>query len=260
MGSLRVKDGAIMWESFVFVTGLLIGSFLNVCIYRLPRGESIVSPGSHCPTCHQRLKPWELIPLLSYFFNHRVCRYCGEKISFQYPVIEFLTGVVYLLIYWRFGLSPRSFLLAIFSSALIVIALIDARHRQIPDLITLPGLVIGLLGALFFQQTTFLDALLGVTVGGGLFFLIAVISRGGMGGGDIKLIAFVGSFLGLSGTLLTIFLGSLFGSLFGIYLIIFQRAHRKTMIAYGPFLAMAAFLTALYADELVKQYLHWVLR
>lgn len=246
--------------SLVFIIGLFIGSFLNLCICRLPKGQSVVRPRSHCPLCNQRLQPWELIPVISYLFNRRVCRYCGGKISLQYPLVELLTGLVYLLIYKEFGFSSLGYLAAIFSSALIVIALIDVEHRLIPDLITLPGLVIGLLGVLIVGQITLLDAILGVIVGGALFFLIALLSRGGLGGGDIKMIAFVGAFLGLSGTLLTIFFGSLLGSLVGIYLLVFRQAHRKTAIPYGPFLALAAFLTALYGDELVYYYMQLFLR
>ncbi len=249
-----------MIGTIVFIMGLFFGSFLNVCIYRIPRNQSIIFPPSRCPHCQKRLLPWDLIPILSFVLSGGHCRYCKSKISFQYPLVELLTGFVYLLVYQEFGLTTQGFLFFIFSSGLIVIGGIDAKHRLIPDGINLSGIVIGLGSALFLPQITFMDALLGAVIGSGLFLLIAILTRGGMGGGDIKMMAFVGAFLGVKGVLLTIFVGSLFGSFYGLYLMLFKNAHRKTAIPYGPFLALGAFIIALYGDELLNIYFQMILR
>ncbi|AZR73572.1 peptidase A24 [Anoxybacter fermentans] len=250
----------MMIESFVFVMGTLIGSFLNVCICRLPKNESIITPPSHCPNCQKRLKAWDLIPILSYLIYRGQCRYCSSPISLQYPLIEGLTGLIYLLIYLKFGLNAQAYLSFFFASALIVVSGIDFKHRIIPDIISLPGMVIGILASIFSIQISLLDAVLGILVGGGLFLLIAIFSRGGMGGGDIKLMGFIGAFLGWKGALLTIFFGSLIGSVYGLYLMIFKKVDRKTAIPYGPFLSAGALLFTLYGDALIRFYFQWVLR
>ncbi len=220
---IKAEDDVKMIGSFVFIMGIIIGSFLNVCIYRLPRKESIVYPPSHCPNCQQRLRPLDLIPILSYVIYRGRCRYCKHAISLQYPFFELLTGLIYFLTYLEFGLNLEGYLMFLFNSALIVVTGIDAKHRIIPDLINLPGIVIGLIVAIFAIHTSFLNAILGMLVGGGLFFLIAVITRGGIGAGDVKLMAFIGAFLGIKETLLGIFLGSLIGSIYGVYLIFLKE-------------------------------------
>lgn len=245
---------------FIGFMGLFIGSFLNVCIYRIPRKESIVLPPSHCPHCSERLKAWDLIPVLSYLLCRGRCRYCGEKISPQYLLLEVITGLVYYLTYLQFGLTGEGYMMLAFVSALIVVTGIDARHRIIPDKINLPGIAIGFMLAIFQVHITFLNALAGFLVGGGLFLLILIITRGGMGAGDMKFMAFVGTFLGIRATLLTIFLGSLIGSFYGLYLVLIKKAGLKTAVPYGPFLAAGAFLAALYGEEIVRLYLQLVLR
>lgn len=248
-----------MIGSFVFMMGLLIGSFLNVCIYRLPRKESIVMPPSHCPVCNQRLKPWDLVPVFSYLIYRGRCRYCGVSISLQYPLVELITGLVFLLTYVEFGLNPEGYMMLLFAAALIVVTWIDAKHRIIPDRINLPGMVIGLVLAVFGVHVTFLDAVFGFLVGGGLFFLILILTRGGMGAGDMKFMAFTGTFLGFKMTLIAIFFGSLVGSLYGLGLILGKRAGLKTAVPYGPFLAFGAWVAALYGDEIVRVYLQWIM-
>ncbi|MCK4259803.1 MAG: prepilin peptidase [Halanaerobiales bacterium] len=245
--------------SFVIIMGVLIGSFLNVCIYRLPRNESIIFPPSHCPHCQKRLKPIDLIPILSYIFYRGRCCYCHNSISIQYPLFEGLTGLIYFLTYLKFGLTTEGYFMLLFNSALLVVTGIDARHRIIPDSINLPGIVIGLIAAIFTIHISFLNSILGILVGGGIFFLIALITRGGIGGGDIKLMGFIGAFLGVKATLLGIFFGSLIGSIYGVYLIFIRKAGLKTTVPYGPFLATGAFIAALYGDDLVRLYLNWVL-
>lgn len=249
-----------MIASLIFVMGTLIGSFLNVCIYRIPRKESIVTPPSHCPQCNQRLRPWDLIPLLSYVISRGRCRYCGVRISVQYPLVELATGIVYLLTYWKFGLSVEGLMMLGFVSVLIVVAGIDAKHRIIPDLINYPGIVVGVILAVFRVHISLTESVVGFLAGGGLFFLILILTRGGMGAGDMKFMAFVGTILGFRDTLLTVFFGSILGSFYGLGLILGKRAGLKTAVPYGPFLAIGGFIAALYGDELVRIYLDFVLR
>lgn len=249
-----------MIASFIFFMGTLIGSFLNVCIYRLPRKESIVAPPSHCPHCNERLKPWDLIPIVSYLVTQGRCRYCGVRISPQYPLIELATGFVYLLTFWRFGLSFEGLMMLLFASILVVVTGIDAKHRIIPDVINYPGMVVGVLLAVFQVHISLHDSIFGFLAGGGLFFLILILTRGGMGAGDMKFMAFIGTFLGLRDTLLTIFFGSIIGSVYGLLLMILKGAGLKTAVPYGPFLAMGAFIAALYGNDLVQLYINLALR
>jgi len=238
----------------VFAFGLLIGSFLNVCIYRIPKGKSIVSPPSCCPGCNSQIKPIHNIPVLSYLMLRGRCAYCGTKISAIYPAIELLNAVAYVMVAIRFGFDGKSVLIMALMSVFIVVTFIDLEHRIIPDGITLPGIVLGLLLGPLVLKIGFVDSLLGVIVGGGLFFLIAVASRGGMGGGDIKLIAMIGGFIGWKGVLLTIFLGSAFGSAVGIGLMIFKGMHRKTPIPFGPFLVAGAVAAIFWGGGILNWY------
>ena len=249
-----------MIGSFVCILGLFIGSFLNVCICRIPLKESIVLPPSHCPHCQTRLKPWDLIPLLSYLLCRGKCRYCGAKISIQYPLLEVLTGFLYLLTYWQFELTSEGYLMLLLVSALIVISGIDAKHRIIPDAITYPGMIIGFIAAIFSVHIQVTDAVFGFLAAGGFFFLIALLTRGGIGGGDIKLMAFVGTFLGLKYALLAIFFGSIIGSFYGLGLIALKKAGLKSAVPYGPFLAAGTFISALYGNEIIQWYITHLLR
>jgi leader peptidase (prepilin peptidase)/N-methyltransferase len=254
-----------MIYTIVLILGLIIGSFLNVCIYRLPRNLSIVKPASSCPNCGAKIKPWDNIPVLSYILLKGKCRGCGEKISIRYPLVEFLNGIFYLAAYVRFDFGWHLLFIFIFLSTLIVITFIDIDYQIIPDLITIPGIGIGLLAGTFFipdpfsidiASIGFKNSILGFLVGGGIFYLIAVVSRGGMGGGDIKMMAMIGAFLGWKSVLLTTFIGSLVGSFFGILLMIFKGIGRKTKIAFGPFLAIGAITTLFKGKEILYWYLN----
>ncbi len=252
-----------MIYAIVFAFGLIIGSFLNVCIYRMPRELSIVRPASRCPSCGNGLKPWDNIPVLSFVLLGGRCRYCKERISFRYPVVEFLNGLCYVLVFWRFGPVPSSLVFMIYFSTLIVITFIDLDFQIIPDVITLPGAVIALILGIFLVSDPFdrganlgmVQSLTGFFLGGGLFYAVAVLSRGGMGGGDIKMMAMVGALTGWKGVLLTTFLGSLTGSVIGIGLMLFKGKGRKTRIPFGPFLALGSAISVLWGQELLKLYL-----
>ncbi|MFQ5950422.1 MAG: prepilin peptidase, partial [Nitrospiria bacterium] len=199
-----------MWVAVVFILGLLIGSFVNVCIYRLPRGESIVFPPSHCPSCAKPVKPYDNIPILSFILLRGKCRSCGVPISWQYPLVELVHALGYTFILHQFGLSPQALVYALFFSSLVVVSFIDLSHQIVPDVITLPGMALGLIVASTILPLGPINSLVGLTLGGGLFYLVAVLSiaflkKEGLGGGDIKLIAMIGAFIGWKGMLLTIF-------------------------------------------------------
>jgi leader peptidase (prepilin peptidase) / N-methyltransferase len=233
------------------ILGLIIGSFLNVCIYRIPRNLSIVSPGSSCTSCREPIQPWDNIPVISYIILRGKCRNCGEKISLIYPAIELLNGLLYAAVFLKFGPGWHLPLFFLFVSAMIVITFIDLKFQIIPDTITLPGIVIGLGAAHFFimdpfsmnSTLGFFDSLTGILAGGVGFYIIAVLSKGGMGGGDIKMMAMVGAFTGWKGVFITTLVGSVTGSLIGIGLMIFTGAGRKTKVPFGPFLALGSLIT-----------------
>jgi leader peptidase (prepilin peptidase)/N-methyltransferase len=344
---------------FGFLFGLVVGSFCNVCIHRLPRRESIVMPPSHCPHCQALVRAVDNIPLISFLLLRRQCRNCGHRISWQYPVVEFLTGLLFLGVVWRFGVGLRPAIWAAFLAALIVVTFIDLEHMIVPDRITLPGIGIGLLAAWAWPPPELRSVAIGVLVGGGFFWAVGVAStfmlkkgrievnpdlrivamnqtaqallglgpdevmgrpcveafggesalfrvcqeavvegrthaqvevdlslrdgssvpvhlsstivrapdgavarttllleREGLGGGDIKLAAMIGAFLGWQGVLVTILLGTLIGSLVAIVLLATGRKARQHPIPFGPFLALGAVLVLFWGEEILAWYWH----
>ena len=246
-----------MFESLVvFVFGLVVGSFCNVVIYRLPQGESIISPGSRCPSCRTPIRPWDNIPLISYLLLRGRCRACKEPFSLRYPSVELVSGVLYVLLWFKLGFNMPFAVYAALTSTLLTVALIDYDHKIIPNTITLPGLVIGLGLSLWGLPITPLTSLLGILLGGVFFYLIALVSKGGMGGGDIKLIAMIGAFLGWQGAFFTILSGALLGSLVGVSLMVMGKKGRKDKVPFGPFLSVGAILFILWGDDLIHWYLN----
>lgn len=248
-----------------FLLGAIIGSFLNVCVWRVPRGESIVYPGSHCPNCHGAIRPRDNVPLVSYALLCGRCRACGGAISFRYPAVEALTGVMLVLLLYRFGLSPALGIYTAFVAALIVVSFIDLDQQIIPDVISLPGIVVGVVVSALGQGPPLLDSVLGVLVGGGILYAVAVgyrafTGREGMGGGDIKLLAMIGAFLGWRGVLVTLIIGSLTGAVVGTGLIVARRTESRIPIPFGPFLALGAVCALAFGDQLIEWYLHTALR
>lgn len=249
---------------FVFLLGSIVGSFMNVCIYRMPRKLSIVLPSSRCPSCNTPIKPWDNIPIVSYFFLGGRCRVCKSRISLIYPLVEFLNAVLYVLILWRFGFAWHTLLYFIFCSTLVVISFIDLEFQIIPDKITLPGIPVGIIIGSFLLPDPFMRynilglkaSLLGFVIGGGVYYALALVSRGGMGGGDIKMMAMVGAFMGWKAVLLISFIGSFIGSFFGIFLMVFKGKGRKTKIPFGPFLALGSLITLFYGEEIWYWFLH----
>jgi leader peptidase (prepilin peptidase)/N-methyltransferase len=265
----------------VLVFGLVVGSFLNVCIVRIPRGRSIATPPSHCPRCHTPIKFYDNIPVISFLLLRGKCRGCGEPISWRYPLVELMNGLFYVWIVSEFGVHGEALLLMALCSSLIVITFIDFDHQIIPDVISLPGMLIGLALAPFFMTaladplpfhldrllphtgpypTALLNSFIGLILGGGPLFAIGWIWEKlrhveAMGGGDVKLMGMVGSFLGWKGALLTIMLGALTGSVVGVLLIVLKRHKMEKVIPFGPFLALGAIMTTFYGQDIMSWYL-----
>lgn len=237
-----------------FLLGTIIGSFANVCIYRLPWRRSLIFPASHCPHCQQSIRPWHNIPILSYLLLGGRCAYCKINISWRYPLVELLCGLLYLFLYKQFGISIVGVVLTALATTLLIVTFIDLDHQIIPDVITVPGIVAGLFASLFLTPIGVFNALIGTFLGGGLFFLVAVLSRGGMGGGDIKLIAMIGAFLGWQAVLVTIFLSALLGAGVGLCLIILKKKGRKDPVPFGPFLAIGAIMAMVWGTDLIHLY------
>ncbi len=243
-----------------FVTGAVLGSFLNVCIRRVPAGESVVYPPSHCPGCGARIRSRDNVPHVSYALLRGRCRSCRAAISLRYPLVEALTGVVFVILLSRFGLSSAFVINAAFFAALIVVSFIDLDHQIIPDVISLPGIAIGLALSVCGQGPRLVDSLVGVLIGGGILYGVAVgyhalTGREGMGGGDIKLLAMIGAFLGWQGVLVTLIVGSFAGAAVGSALIVIQKTGARVPIPFGPFLALGAVCALLFGDQVIAWYL-----
>lgn len=239
--------------------GALIGSFLNVCIYRLPRGESIAWPGSHCPACGASIAWYDNVPVISYLRLLGRCANCRVPISLRYPLVEAANAGGYVLILAAFGMTWTAVLYGILFSALLVVTGTDLTHKIIPNVVTVPGIVLGLFGASTVLPVGPVNALLGVLVGGGILWTLAwaspyLFGKEGMGGGDIKLLAMIGAFLGWKPALLTIMIGSLAGSVIGISLIAFRFMKRDEYIPFGPFLVFGALVAMFFAQPLVDWY------
>lgn len=236
---------SLFLEIFFFTVGAAIGSFLNVLIHRLPEEASIIFPASHCPKCRHAIRLYDNIPLISYLFLKGRCRDCGEKISWRYPLVELITAVMALLLLWKFGPSLQFLSTFLFACALIVITFIDLDHQIIPDVISLPGIPIFFLAAVFIMHLSFRDAFLGFLIGGGILYGIAffyelITKREGMGGGDIKLLAMIGAFLGWQSLLFVMLVSSFAGALVGITVMIAKGRDMKYAVPFGPFLSLGA--------------------
>ena len=222
---------------FYFFFGLIIGSFLNVVIYRIPRGESIAFPPSHCPSCQHRLGVWDLIPVLSYVFLRGRCRYCRSWINPRYPLVELITGFLTLLWAAKFQSDLSAIMTLVFLYILLVIGFIDYERQIIPNLIVLPATILFLLYRLY--QGQLLDALIGGLLGGGFLLIIALLYPKGMGMGDVKLMTMAGALLGWEKVITAIFLGSFIGTVILLPFLCLNKITRKTALPFGPFLVFA---------------------
>jgi leader peptidase (prepilin peptidase)/N-methyltransferase len=254
---------------FIFVIGAIVGSFLNVCIARIPNGESVVQPPSHCPKCKKPIRFYDNIPIISYLILLGCCRHCGERISPRYLFVEVLMGTMAALLYYQLGLGLAFLAAFIFAAALIVVSFIDLDVRIVPDVISLPGIVVGLLFSIVAQFLivdaaevipTPVNAFIGILAGGGFLYAVAwiyerVTGVDGMGGGDIKLLAMIGAFLGWQSIPFTIFFASLAGSVVGLGVMLATGAGRRLALPFAPFLCFGAAIHLFFGRELVSLYL-----
>ena len=247
---------------FVFIMGSIVGSFLNVCIYRLPRCESIVYPPSHCPNCKKNIFWYDNIPILSFLILKGKCRSCKSKISIRYFLVELLTAALLLALFIGFGLTPKFFAYAIMSCGLIIATFVDFEIHEIPDQISLGGILAGLLISYLFpslfdeasRMHGFLASFIGALTGGGSIYLMGFLGemafkKEAMGGGDVKLMAMIGSFIGWKWILLTFFLAPIFGSIAGISL---KIKYGREIIPYGPYLSLAAIVAIFFGDNILR--------
>lgn len=243
---------------FSFLFGLILGSFLNVCIYRIPLYKSIINPPSSCPECGEKIRFYDNIPVISYILLLGKCRTCRKPVSLRYPAIELITALLSTALFMKYGLGPQYFLFFAFAASLVIISFIDLHHQIIPDIISLPGILLGLGISFFLNHVYWLDSLIGIVGGGGFLFLVAFIferrtGKEGMGGGDVKLLAMIGAWLGWQALPLIILISSLAGTVIGGGALMLTGKGYRVKIPFGPFLAISALISLLFGNELT----HW---
>ncbi|MCX5667770.1 MAG: prepilin peptidase [Candidatus Omnitrophica bacterium] len=251
-----------MYKLIAFISGSIVGSFLNVCVYRLPKGRSVIFPGSHCPNCTAAIHWYDNIPIFSYIFLGGKARCCKAKISLRYFIVEALTASAYLVLFIFFGMTPKFFAYAVMASGLIVATFVDFEIQEIPDEVSVGGLAVGLILSIAFpsilNETTrlngFLNSFLGALAGGGMIYAMGMLGelafkKEAMGGGDVKLLAMIGAFIGWKLTVLTFFLAPVFGSVVGVIL---KIRHGKDVIPYGPYLSLAAVCSIFFGERLLR--------
>ncbi len=258
MDLMPLMEHWIFWL-FIFILGSVVGSFLSVCIYRIPQRLSIVAPRSACPQCQATIAWYDNVPVWSFLWLRGRCRSCGARIPVRYPLIEVANGLGYLLIVWRFELTWTSVVYAGLVSVFLVVTWIDWDHQIIPDVITLPGIVAGVLCAGLVLPTGWVNSFLGILVGGGVLLVMAwaspfLFGKEGMGGGDIKFLAMVGAFLGWKAALLALMVASVFGAVIGVALLMAKVMEKGQYIPFGPYLAFGAFVALLWGPELWNWY------
>jgi len=252
----------VLLVSLVFMFGLCIGSFLNVCIYRLPSSISIINPSrSFCPQCNSAIKFYDNIPVFSYLWLKGRCRKCQASISLRYPLVELMTGILAVAILFMFGLTIEGIVYFVFISSLLIITFIDIDHKIIPDIITLPGIPAGFAASFVLPAMTFKSSLLGLLAGGGSLLMIAwtyslITRKEGMGGGDIKLLGMIGTIVGWKGVMFTIFIASLAGTLVGLIVMLQKGKNLKLAIPFGPFLSIGAMSYVFFGEKVLFWYFH----
>ena len=239
----------------IFFCGAIIGSFLNVCIYRIPMGLSVIHPPSRCPQCQTPIKWHHNIPVFSWLLLKGRCAYCGTGFSIRYPFVEALNGFLFALFFYRFGFHAVTLIVFLLVATLVVISFIDLDHQIIPDVISLPGIPAGFLCSFLVPWISWQDSLLGILFGGGSLLAIALIyelltKKEGMGFGDVKLLAMLGAFLGWPAVFPIIFIGSVAGSLVGIPLMFLHGADGKFALPFGPFLSLGALIYLFFVEQL----------
>jgi leader peptidase (prepilin peptidase)/N-methyltransferase len=252
-----------MTTLFAFLFGTIVGSFLNVCIYRLPKEESLIAPRSQCPACRAPIRARDNIPLLSFALLRGRCRDCGHPISWRYPVVEGLTGVLFATTVARFGVTLQAAFLLALLGGLVVATFIDLDHQIIPNAVTLPGIPLGLLAGFLVGEPPLLDRLIGALAGAGFLYLVlfyggVLYGQDAMGEGDLNLIALIGAFLGWRAVVVTILVGSVIGSAVGILLIVTKRLGRRQHMPFGPFLSLGAGVAMFWGEALIAGYLRFL--
>ncbi|TCK98377.1 leader peptidase (prepilin peptidase)/N-methyltransferase [Natranaerovirga hydrolytica] len=236
----------------IILLGMIIGSFLNVCIYRIPKKENFITKRSHCMHCNHLIKPYDLIPVISYVVLKGKCRFCKKSLSIQYPLVELLNGVAYYFIFTTYGYSYHTLLYSLLTSTLIIIGFIDWQHMIIPNGLNGLILIIGIIHlSLNTNQWVYYTS--GFFISSGILFLVAILSKGQMGGGDIKLMAVAGFILGWDKILLALFLGALIGSIISIILLVLKIGEKK--VPFGPYLGIGIFLSLIYGNEIMGWYI-----
>ncbi len=262
--------GSLFFYCIIGILGLSLGSFFNVCIYRLPRNLSIIRPASSCPHCRKKIKPWHNIPVISFLWLKGRCADCQKPIGLRYPFVEILSAIFFVFLVVHFDLfslswrNPLPIILVVFNFFLLLTFFIDLETFLIPDKITLPGIILGLASAFLPGELTPLQSLGGGLLGGGLLYLIGllgewILKKESMGGGDVKFLAMVGCFLGIKGVLLTLFLGSLVGTLVSLVGLSIGKIGWKGKISFGPFLALGTFFSEIWGDKIIEIYLRFSL-
>jgi len=264
----------MMAKILAFIFGSIAGSFLNVCIHRMPLGESVVWPGSRCPKCNRRIPAYDNIPFLSYLILGGKCRFCKQKIPLRYPIVELLTAIMFVLLFNRYRLTYEFFFYMVLLCGLIVATFVDIQHRIIPDEISIGGIIIGFilstikglsLAPLAFNSKAMFNSLSGIIIGAGIIYLTSFLfdliyfkllkrppiqgETESMGVGDVKLLAMIGAFLGWQKALLTFFIAPFFGLVIGIINLLVKKDHT---LPYGPFLSLAAILSIFWADKIIR--------
>lgn len=251
---------------YTFIIGIIFGSFFNVCIYRIPEKQSISNPPSHCPNCNTRLKPMDLVPIFSYLLSGRKCRYCKEKISSRYAIVELLTGILFLIVFNKFYLDISTVYYLVLTSILIIITFIDIDHYIIPDGLLIIGSIFAIVFNIIFKIITIKESLLGAIICGGgvlaiVYLIEFIVKKEVMGGGDIKLFAMIGLFLGIKNSLLSALISVYVGAVFGIIMITYSKIKKSefnSMIPYGPFISIATFIVMLYGDNIINWYMNFI--
>jgi leader peptidase (prepilin peptidase) / N-methyltransferase len=242
-----------MAEAVAFIIGAVFGSFANVLIHRLPRRQSIVAPGSHCPACGAPIRAWDNVPIVSYLVLRGRCRACGRAISPRYLLVETIMGGLAAGVVWRFGFSPAALRYGVLAFALLVVFFTDLEHQIIPNAVTYPGIVAGL--ALSAAAGQLVPSAVAAAAAGLVFLVLGVVSRGGMGGGDIKLAAMIGAFLGAPAVVVALFLAVALGASAGLVLLALRLRSRKDMIPFGPAMAAGAMIAVFGSNDIVRWYL-----
>ncbi|MCM3611378.1 prepilin peptidase [Planococcus sp. MERTA32b] len=246
----------ITYTAFFYLFGLVFGSFFNVVGLRVPKKESIAFPPSHCTSCDRRLTALDLVPVFSFLFLKGKCRSCGEKIHWVYPFMEAVTAALFAFSFWHFGFTPELIIAILFVSMLVIITVSDIAYMLIPDKVLLPFGIALLVLRFFIPLDPWWDSLLGAATGFLILLLISIVSKGGMGGGDIKLFFVIGLVLGTGGTLMTLFFASLIGAIVGIIVLRVTKQGRKTPIPFGPSIAAGAVIVYFYGEPLLNWYMN----